>query len=208
MSTFKVKFARTLRDPGKIREQRRGVLPVGSDSSLLHVGDHFSIAANQQLREFRDASAISLSSFRRILVLPPIYAERCIPRVIEVKSICYSRVRDSKIDRQYFGSRNRNYLIPEHQCRLQTLRSGSSPPPHLGCFRDRVNSEFPGLRSFEPTYGTADLSVHRVRKILLAKWNEWQIRGSRERLNKGKGKHFHDCYDCADCNCRASALIG
>src|SRR5258708_26478371 len=88
MRAFKVKFARTLRDPGTIGEQRGWVLPVGFDSSPLHFRYQLSVTANQHLRKFRDALAVSFSRFRCILVRPTINTERRIPRIIEVKCVC------------------------------------------------------------------------------------------------------------------------
>src|ERR1700746_269216 len=87
MRTFKVKLARTLRDPGQIGEQRGWVLPVGFDSGTLHFGYHFGVAANQHLRKLRDSLAVSLSSLWRILVSPTIKAERRIPGIIEVQGV-------------------------------------------------------------------------------------------------------------------------
>src|SRR5260370_3292357 len=88
MRAFKIKFARTLGDPGTTGEQRGWVLPIWFDSSPLDFRYQFSVTANQHLRKLRDALAISFSRFRCILVRPTIDAERRIPRIIEVKCVC------------------------------------------------------------------------------------------------------------------------
>src|SRR5258708_4068966 len=47
MRVFKVKFPRTLCDPGAIREQRGWVLPVGHDSGSFRLCDYLCVAADE-----------------------------------------------------------------------------------------------------------------------------------------------------------------
>src|SRR5258708_35714642 len=49
MRAFKVKFPRTLCDPGAIREQRGWVLPICFDSGLLRFSDALGVAADEHL---------------------------------------------------------------------------------------------------------------------------------------------------------------
>src|SRR5258707_5175453 len=87
MKTFKVKFPRTLCDPGAIREQRGWVLPIGFDSGFLRLCDDLGVATNEHLSKLGDTLAVSFYGFGRILVRPIIDTEGCIRRIIEVKCV-------------------------------------------------------------------------------------------------------------------------
>jgi len=87
MRAFKVKFPRTLCDPGAILEQRGWVLPIGFDSGFLRLCDELCVATDEHLSKLGDTLAVSFYGFGRILVPPPIKAERRIPRIIEMQRV-------------------------------------------------------------------------------------------------------------------------
>src|SRR5260370_19750018 len=102
MRTFKIKFPRTLGNPGQLRDCGGWVVPIDIESGALRLRCDSGVGVLQSFSTLCDAFSISGQSRSRSLVRPIIITEGRVTREVEVQRVRHVYIRHTQLDRTQF----------------------------------------------------------------------------------------------------------
>src|SRR5258707_15875557 len=102
MRTFKIKFPRTLGNPGQLRDCGGWVVPIDIEAGALGIRSDSGVGVLQYFSTLCDAFSISGQSRSRSLVRPIIITEGRVTREVEVQRVRHVYIRHTQLDRTQF----------------------------------------------------------------------------------------------------------
>src|SRR5258707_6624057 len=103
MRTFKVKFPRTLGNPGQLRDCGGWVVPIDIESGALRIRSDSGVGVLQHFSTLCDTFSISGQSRSGSLVRPIIITEGWVTREVEVPRVRYTYIMPTQLDRTPFS---------------------------------------------------------------------------------------------------------